>query len=263
MNIGIDTGGTSTRVWDGKDSIKIPTPFEYDEYIALLVETLKPYNSIDTLVISLPAVIEDQKVVKIPNLSESWLRKDIQQDIKGKLNVKKVIIIQDTEAAGYAVQGEELIGDGPALFLTLSTGVGGALVTKDIVLPLEIGHMVLNLSGKHSVCGCGQIGCAEADLSGTAIYKAAGIKAEELVDAAFWKKYGEELGQFLLVLTAMFKLRQIVFSGGVSTQMDKFISETKKVLEERLKNIPVPSLQFSQLGDNTGAHGAYWLATKV
>ncbi|TMC20380.1 MAG: ROK family protein [Chloroflexi bacterium] len=134
--IGVDTGGSYTRIWNGIQPVrKMVTPHHYPQYLQMLSTALKEYEPIQTLVIALPAVIAHHCVVKAPNLGDGWNNQNIEADIRKLLMVKgHVHICQDTEAAGYAVQMQELDLD-PTMIVTLSTGVGGALVNKRQVLP--------------------------------------------------------------------------------------------------------------------------------
>lgn len=260
-SIGIDTGGTNTRIWDGHHSVlRRRTPLNYEDYLGLLEQVLTPFAPKE-LAVALPAVIENQRVIKAPNLSPAWKGRDLRKDIKRRISsIERILIVQDTEAAGYAIQHDELGDKEPSLLLTLSTGVGGALVTKSDVLVLELGHMPLNLSGNWALCSCGQRGCVEADLSGTAVFRRTGLKSESLTDTYFWDNYANEFGHLLLVLISLFKLRQIVLMGGVAQRHDEFLLAASKYVRQRLRNMHIPDMRLSALGDNAGVRGAYWLA---
>ncbi|MDQ2715113.1 MAG: ROK family protein [Chloroflexota bacterium] len=263
-NIGIDSGATFTRVWDGQHAVlKAQTRRSYAAYLQFLEETLKGYEPIQTLALALPALFEHGRVTVAPNLDEDWIGKDIEAAIRQVLHITGAILIcQDTEVAGYGIQEHELAGLDPTLLVTLSSGVGGALVTKNCVSPLEVGHMVLNLSGENWLCECGQYGCVEADLSGTGIYRHLGTRAEHLEDAAFWSEYGSELGQFFLVVTALFKLKQILLIGGICQRAPLFLEQARRHLAATLRYVPIPTIHLSRLGDNAGVYGAYRLAAQ-
>ena len=86
----------------------------------------------------------------------------------------------DNDANAVAL-GLKHYGQGKAyerfIYVTVSTGVGGALVLGDDVFPGkhnlagEIGHMVMQEDGP--LCSCGKRGCLEALASGPAIARAA------------------------------------------------------------------------------------------
>ena len=83
--------------------------------------------------------------------------------------------------ANVATLGEFMFGAGKGtenmVFITASTGIGGGAVLNGKLFrgatgnALEIGHMTVSTEGPR--CGCGNLGCAEALGSGTAIGKRA------------------------------------------------------------------------------------------
>jgi glucokinase len=80
-------------------------------------------------------------------------------------------------------------GTSCAALLTLGTGIGGGIVVDgDVVRGAhggagEWGHMVIDADGP--LCTCGNRGCLEMLVSGTALGRAARRAAEELPDSAF------------------------------------------------------------------------------
>jgi predicted NBD/HSP70 family sugar kinase len=259
MILGIDTGASFTRIWDGSNPVlKTKTPFEYDEYLEFLEQTLTANPPVQHLALALPGVIEDQRITSLPNLGASWQSRDIKTDLTRMFPaLETVAVLQDTHAAAYGIQRHEQLTALPALVVTLSTGVGGALIADGYVSPLEIGHIPLNLRHQNTLCVCGQVGCVEADISGSAIYKRLGVRAEEVHDPAFWKEYAFHLGQCLSVLTLLFKLKQIVLMGGICNKGDYFLSETQSYLERNITYVPIPHIKVSTLGDHAGVYGAY------
>ena len=83
--------------------------------------------------------------------------------------------------ANVATLGEFMFGAGKGtenmVFITASTGIGGGAVLNGKLFrgstgnALEVGHMTVSTEGPR--CGCGNVGCAEALGSGTAIGKRA------------------------------------------------------------------------------------------
>jgi glucokinase len=80
-------------------------------------------------------------------------------------------------------------GTSTAALLTLGTGIGGGIVVDGAVVrgasggAGEWGHMVIDADGP--LCTCGNRGCLEMLVSGTALGRAAQRAAEELPDSAF------------------------------------------------------------------------------
>ncbi|ENY3562040.1 N-acetylmannosamine kinase [Escherichia coli O54:H45] len=99
------------------------------------------------------------------------------------------ICINDAHAAAWAEYkwiSEKLNN---MVYITVSTGVGGAIITDGKLLLSKnglaghLGHLLSDINGP--VCGCGRKGCVEAIASGSAIMKAAhdklsGLKTKEI-----------------------------------------------------------------------------------
>jgi glucokinase len=83
--------------------------------------------------------------------------------------------------ANVAALGEYMFGAGygckDMVYLTISTGIGGGVITNGQIMggtsgtAGELGHMTINLHGER--CNCGNIGCLESTASGTAIARRA------------------------------------------------------------------------------------------
>lgn len=83
--------------------------------------------------------------------------------------------------ANAAALGEYMFGAGRGstdmVYLTISTGIGGGVITNGKILEgkngtaAELGHMTVNWRGER--CNCGNIGCLERIASGTAIARRA------------------------------------------------------------------------------------------
>ena len=89
-----------------------------------------------------------------------------------------IFVENDANAAGL---GEYMFGAGrgsrDVVYLTISTGIGGGIITDGKVLEGtsgmagELGHMSIDWRGER--CNCGNIGCLERIASGTGIARAA------------------------------------------------------------------------------------------
>ncbi|AST56517.1 ROK family protein [Thermoanaerobacterium thermosaccharolyticum] len=104
-----------------------------------------------------------------------WTGINLKEIISQKYRTK-TIVENDVNAA---IIGENWVGSAKnyknVLMITLGTGVGGAIILNGKLIrgshfsAAEIGHTILYPDGKK--CNCGQNGCAEQYISGTAIYK--------------------------------------------------------------------------------------------
>lgn len=104
-----------------------------------------------------------------------WTGINLKEIISQKYKTK-IIVENDVNAA---IIGENWLGSAKSfkdvLMITLGTGVGGAIILDGKLIrgshfsAAEIGHTILYPGGKR--CNCGQNGCVEQYISGTAIYK--------------------------------------------------------------------------------------------
>lgn len=104
-----------------------------------------------------------------------WTGINLKEIISQKYRTK-TIVENDVNAA---IVGENWLGSAKSfkdiLMITLGTGVGGAIILDGKLIrgshfsSAEIGHTILYPGGKR--CNCGQNGCVEQYISGTAIYK--------------------------------------------------------------------------------------------
>lgn len=115
-------------------------------------------------------------VLRPPNL-RGWVNVPIVEILTERLELP-TLLERDTNVAVMAEwRYGAARGTRDAVYVTVSTGVGGGIISDG--RPLEgrdglageVGHLVVELDGP--VCGCGGIGHVEAIASGTAIERAA------------------------------------------------------------------------------------------
>lgn len=123
------------------------------------------------------------RVIDTPNLGERFVDVDLAGPIAHALGLPAVLE-RDTVVALLAESGFGAArGARDAIYLTVSTGVGGAVLADGRVLAGadglagELGHMVVDLDGP--ACGCGGRGHLEALSSGIGLARAA---ADRLAD---------------------------------------------------------------------------------
>jgi glucokinase len=115
-------------------------------------------------------------VVETPNMGEDFTDVPIVAELSSRLGLP-AFLDRDTNVAAL---GEMAFGAGrdcrDFIYLTVSTGVGGAIVTEGRILhgpdgtAGELGHMPVSMDG---VCGCGGVGHLEAFMGGAAMSKTA------------------------------------------------------------------------------------------
>jgi glucokinase len=209
----------------------------------------------------------------------------IQQDFIKNLEAKIPIPVFVQNDANLFVLAESFLGVGKkfehefkidfkkqsVLGITFGTGVGGGFIGHGQVLvgafgsALEVGHICLDPNGP--LCHCGQYGCAELYLSGTALSKyhpaydsyvliqKAQDGDQECIDLL--ENYRKKLIQFLSILNNLFNPHYFVFGGGLSNQAILF----KDIAKDLSANIFLskeyaPAIYINELGDSAGLFGA-------
>jgi glucokinase len=187
--VGVDLGGTNIRaaVATGVHTHAQPAyattpadegPHAVIEAIARCVVEASGGGGIDGLAVGIPGPLDPRRgiVYAAPYLL-GWENFDAASALRTRIGCD-VAIHNDANLAGYA---EWVAGAGRGstdfVFITASTGVGGALIIGgDLYAGKsgtagEIGH--LPLSPEYPACGEGHHGCLEGTASGTAIADAA------------------------------------------------------------------------------------------
>ncbi|MGZ3706813.1 MAG: ROK family protein [Bdellovibrionota bacterium] len=191
--------------------------------------------------------------------------------------------------AAAAVLAESWKGGGGknCVVVTLGTGVGlgvvcdGKLVRGGRGLHPEGGHMLLRPGDPSAPCGCGNLGCAEAFLSGVnfgnrasrllgesgltgAALEARATAGDKRVLALF-AEYSELLADYLQNLVVLYYPERVILTGSFAEAHPHFLSAARARLRElisrRLRTLPLePEVRLSKLDRNAGVLGAAFVA---
>jgi glucokinase len=155
------------------------------------------------------------------------------------------------------------------LYLTLSTGMGGGLLTDGKIYRgqggahPEVGHQSIPFRCTNPAavrCECGAPDCLEALISGNGIRRIYGKPAEALT-AQEWEEVAYNLGQGLRNMAALYAPDLIRIGGGVAVGGgENFILAAQNVMEEHLRLVPAPQVELSRLGYDTALLGAIAMA---
>jgi glucokinase len=178
-------------------------------------------------------------------------------------------------------------GYGNAMILTLGTGLGTGVITNGELLRSgrhlhpEAGHIILKEGDSSAPCGCGNLGCAEAYLSGRNFArrtrtrfgnpKLDGLAVEKLARAgdpraiAAFDEYARMMAVALQNYVVLFSPEIFVFTGSFAYASDLFLPKTKAHLEDLLKRRRVgidlmPKLAVSKLDNEAGLLGGAYVA---
>lgn len=183
MKIGIDIGGSHVATalinYNGKIIFKkeqdISNNLKKENYSKILIETIieqiqyaiengkTDITKISLIGIAVPGMVSKTSIVKAENLYIKDL--EITKEINKYFNVP-VKLRNDAKCAALAEKEYGSLKKAKdAIFLSLGTGIGGAVFLNDeLLVPkkyegFEIGHMVIQKNGIK--CNCGRQGCFE------------------------------------------------------------------------------------------------------
>lgn len=230
-----------------------------------------------------PVDVSGGRVVEPPNLP-GWRDVPLRDQLAARLG-RPVTLDNDANAAGL---GEARFGAGrgasPLIYLTVSTGIGGAILIDDRLVhgaagaAGELGHLVLLPGGPR--CGCGGHGCLEALASGTAIAREAAARmaprkepwtAEDV--AALAAQGDSEAGAILdeamrylglgvAGLVNALNPARVVIGGGLTALGDRLFQPVRRAIDEHANPVAARSVTVvpAALGADVGIIGAAALA---
>lgn len=234
MYLGIDIGGTKTLLGrftkDGElqESFKFPTPSDYNDFAKQLAEniariTTKPWK---LACVAAPGKINHEAgtVEAFGNLK--WTNTPLVAVVHSVTNCP-VLIENDAKLAGLSEARLLKPLAHKALYLTISTGIGGAIVVDgnlDRNLDdAEVGHMLYERDGKMVMW--------ESFASGRAIVKRFNKFASDITDPHVWKLISHDIAMGIIDIDAVIQPNIIIIGGGVGSHFAKF----KKPLTDELK----------------------------
>jgi glucokinase len=222
------------------------------------------------------------------------------EPLGARLRAKFGIPVFVANDARCATLGEYSFGTGRETkdfaLLTLGTGIGGGIVSRgELALGYrwgagEIGHHQIRPRDGF-VCGCGKIGCFEAQASGTGLIRhafavASSFPRSTLLDvardklsskkirraaqagdghaAAAWKNFIADLAIGLANIIAFVNPEKIALGGGVSSAGDFMLDAVRPLVDELTTMVPKGTTQIvvASLGNDAGQVGAATMALR-
>lgn len=266
MYLGIDIGGTKTLVAsfndDGTiaDQVKFATPQDYQSFLSDLVAHLDqlPTKEFVYCGVGMPGIIDrDNGVSKWAGGNLGWAENcPLAADIGGMVGCP-VAIENDANLAGLSEAN--LIRDQyrTALYLTVSTGIGGVLIIDGVIDPhtinSEVGHMLYPAEGGYKTW--------EELTSGKAIVDKYGQRAAEISDPETWRAISEKLAVGLINLSAVLTPQVIIIGGGVGANLNRFQTYLDEQLQKlKPSGVVVPPVVKAQRPEEAVIYGCYTLA---
>jgi glucokinase len=297
--IAVDIGGTQIRAAAYRRGSLEPsemrrTPTRGDEpafeRMCALIQSIWPeHEAVEKIVVASPGPSNPETgvIFSAPNIP-GWENFPIGPELEKRFGVP----VRIGNDANLAALGEWRFGAGQGhhhlLYLTISTGIGGGVITDGRLLlgvnglAAEIGHVTVLPDGP--LCGCGQRGHLEALASGPAITRyvqeqiaggaASSLKEHQKLsarDISAAAEQGDELaiqalaqagtyiGQALASFLHLFNPSVVIFGGGVSFSGKFLLEPVKASLQKHvmdktyLRDLKIAN---AALGDNAGLMGA-------
>lgn len=301
--IAVDIGGTHIRVAVYQPDSITPVAHQRTRSLAMepgvydrlehAIESVWPQDQVRAIGIASPGPLDPHTgtILATPNIPE-WQNFPLTARLSQHFNVP-AYLDNDANMAGLA---EWQFGAGRGhenlVYLTISTGIGGGVISQGCLLQgfhgmgAELGHMIIDPNGP--LCGCGHRGHIESFSSGPSIARyvaeqlAAGQKsslqseskigAVQIADAAragdalaiaAFERAGFYLGIAVANYLAIFDPSILIFGGGVSQVGELLFQPFEKSLRKHtfhphyLDNLVITR---AALGDDAGLLGALALA---
>lgn len=292
MKIGIDLGGSHIAVGivteQGKSIAKKEENINFMKYNK---ETLKPFIrgriqslmnvvlkelqipifTVKTIGIGVPGIIQENKIQTCTKYHIfHW-------DLAKELEEQYHIPVKIQNDAICAAKAEKKYGNlqevKKAVFLCLGTGIGGATIVEDTILPSEYGHLILQEGGRK--CHCGKKGCFETYSSMKAFKNGLIEKlqlkettsSEQLLEIlekqsnkgeinTYLEEYLDTLLAGIVTIIKMVK-PELICLGGSFVYFEKFLYHRlqEKALEKK-QEIGEIKFTLAKLGNTAGIIGA-------
>ena len=308
LTLGVDIGGTKISAGVVTSSGEVlryerrPMPKVVDEpstttMVDELVDSLlREYPQVDGIGIGCAGLVEWPGGAVRYAANSSYRGYMIRDHVACRTGIRTVIDNDGNVAAWAEYRVGVAKGHHIAVALTIGTGIGGGACLDGRIfrgssgLGLEIGHIVVDPNGPR--CGCGNYGCLEARVSGTALARrakeaAAAPGGERLVELAgsagnvtgetvfaaasqgdevaldLCNEMGFWLGIGVASLVTLLDPTIVVFGGGMMAAGELLLGPTRESLAKHVyacSNRQLPSLLPAKVGDQAVLIGAALLA---
>lgn len=285
--IGIDLGGTKINVAvfteEGEILRRNSMPSDgclgreavMERLVALITENLE--DDIRSVGIGTPGTVdEDGCILAIGGNICGWKHFALSHALKKEFPTLDFFVANDANLAGL---GERWKGAAKSydnfVMLTLGTGVGGCVYNEKTGILTgthsrggELGHVIVEPGGRE--CQCGQRGCVENYVSGTALtlfYEELTGKrktgheilsiltsdpyAEKTLD--LWTSY---LARYVVSIVNIFDPEAILIGGGLVHARELWWHHLEDKIKEESPNLQGVTLKPATLGNDAGLYGA-------
>lgn len=242
-----------------------------------IARELSENEDVSGIGIGSPGFVDSDKgnILAVGGNIPGWAWTEVASQLSARFD-SKVMIDND---ANCAAECEAWLGAGSVhdsfVMLTIGTGLGGAIWFPKTGLwrganyrAAEFGHSILWPGGRG--CTCGQKGCAEGYISGSAIqknyYDITGTETDgnTIVDS-YWRddsaklavdRFSEDLGIFLVTLRNILDPEAFIIGGGVSESREIWWDRMIESFMNRVNDATSVKILPAKYGNEAGMLGA-------
>lgn len=273
MTLLFDIGGTKTKLVISEDEktvsspLIIPTHADGEKGIAEFIcraRELAGEKKFSAIVGGLAGTFDRgrTRLLHATNIS-GWIHIPLKERLEFELGCP----VRLENDSALAALGEATYGAGKGadivVYITVSTGVGGARVVKGVIDPsvfgFEPGYQIVDATGFCKKCEKKHLG---AHISGRAITDHYGQLAAEIKDPAIWSDIAVTLAYGLCNSIVHWSPDVVVLGGGImqSIPLEQVETRLKKILTVYPE---LPTLVRASLGDTAGLWGALALSKQI
>jgi glucokinase len=282
MIIFFDIGGTRMRVAGSKEGKEFSepvinlTPQAFDEGIALFQKAVREVavnEPISQMIGGVTGIFNEghTALLSSPHLT-SWIGKPLKEELE-KFSGSTVLLKNDSALVGLGegVYGAG-VGGGIFVYITVSTGVGGARFIDNKIdhskLGFEPGHQIISIqttAKKFALFNFSdelnlentKLVTLEDLISGSALEKKLGRVPREITDSNVWDQCAYMLAIGLHNTFLHWSPDRLVLGGAMFNDTGISIDKVKEYLV-KIVRVPeeMPKILKGQLGDSGGLYGA-------
>ncbi|TAL49010.1 ROK family protein [Patescibacteria group bacterium] len=269
MYILFDIGGTKSRIAASttldmfNDPVVFDTPKLYSQGIVILKQKgleLSRGQTIHAIAggIAGPCSRKECMLIASPNLPD-WVGKPIKRELEETFHAP-VYVENDAAMVGLGeAHSGAGRGFGVVVYITVSTGVGGARIVSgkidERVVGFEPGHQIVDMDKTVVPEALGVD--LESMIGGRWVEERTGKKPFEITDEAFWDKLARILAVGLNNTIVHWSPDVVILGGSMMNKIGVPLDKVEAHLRQVVKIYPeLPALRRSELGDLGGLYGA-------
>lgn len=155
LGLGIDVGGStikggvvdlrSGKLIGPRRTVATPKPATTGAIAGVIAAIASGFAWHGPVGVAVPAVVTAGITRSAANIDHSWIDADFAGLCKHSLRERRVVVINDADAAGIAEQHHGHPRPGLVVALTFGTGIGSAMLHDGVLVPnTELGHLIVD-----------------------------------------------------------------------------------------------------------------------